>query len=230
MANRAAPALASVGAGLVATGISKVFVVSGRQKVLYEDLSFAVRKGEKLAVLGRNGQGKSTLIKILGGVTTPTRGRVDRRMSVSWPIGFAGGFQGSLTGFDNVLFISRIYGRPFEDVLSYVEWFSELGEDLLAPVKTYSSGMRARLAFGLSLAIEFDCYLIDEVMAVGDSRFTERSQSELFDRRKDRAFVIASHDIGFLQRTCDRAIIIHQGRAKIIENIDVACEIYMALD
>lgn len=230
MANRAAPVLASVGAGLVATGISKVFVESGRQKVLYEDLSFAVRKGEKLAVLGRNGQGKSTLIKILGGVTTPTRGRVDRRMSVSWPIGFAGGFQGSLTGFDNVLFISRIYGRPFEDVLSYVEWFAELGEDLFAPVKTYSSGMRARLAFGLSLAIEFECYLIDEVMAVGDSRFTERSQSELFDRRKDRAFVIASHDIGFLQRTCDRAIIIHQGRAKIIENIDTACEIYMALD
>ena len=143
---------------------------------LFEDLSFSLPPGGRLAVLGRNGQGKSSLIKILGGVLAPSSGRVSWGMSPSWPLGFAGGFQGSLTGLDNIRFISRIYGQPIEEMIRRTDDFAELGEALRQPLKHYSSGMRARLAFGLSLAIEFDCYLIDEVIAVGDSAFQRRCQ------------------------------------------------------
>jgi capsular polysaccharide transport system ATP-binding protein len=197
--------------------------------VLFEDLSFTLPPGGRLAVLGRNGQGKSSLIKILGGVLAPSRGRVAWGMSPSWPLGFAGGFQGSLTGLDNIRFISRIYGQPIEETIRRTDDFAELGDALQQPLKQYSSGMRARLAFGLSLAIEFDCYLIDEVIAVGDSAFQRRCQDELFNRRADRAFVIASHDLALIKRTCDRAILIEDGQAKLFDDIDMATEIARGL-
>src|SRR5438445_20483 len=133
---------------------------SGFKRVL-DDVNLTLLPGERLALLGRNGAGKTTLIKLIGGVEYPTSGKVYRDMSVSWPLGFAGGFQGSLTGYDNARFIARIYERDYEDMKAFVEDFTELGRQLKMPVKIYSSGMRARLAFALSLAIEFDCYLID---------------------------------------------------------------------
>jgi capsular polysaccharide transport system ATP-binding protein len=183
----------------------------------------------RLAVLGRNGQGKSTLIKILGGVLAPTSGSARWSGSVSWPLGFAGAFQGSLTGMDNIRFVSRIYDRPLEHILRQTEVFAQLGEALKRPVKYYSSGMRARLAFGLSLAIEFDCYLIDEVIAVGDGAFRAKCEEELFGRRAERGFIIASHDVDFLRRTCTRALIIENGRAKLFDDVSMAIDIYIAL-
>ncbi len=215
---------------LTVSGLGKRFPrEEGGEKVLFDDLSFSLPANGRLAVLGRNGQGKSTLIKILGGVLWPTQGSVDWSMNPSWPIGLGGGFQGGLTGMDNVRFISRIYGRPIEETARRTEEFAQLGESLREPVKHYSSGMRARLAFGLSLAIEFDCYLIDEVIAVGDARFREKCQTELFDKRGGRAFIIASHDLGFLKATCDRALIIENGRAKLFDDIDMALDIYASL-
>lgn len=198
-------------------------------RALFEDLSFVLPPGGRMGVLGRNGQGKSTLIKILGGVLTPTAGHVEWTMRPSWPLGFSGGFQGSLTGLDNIRFISRIYGRPAEEIAAKTEDFARLGDALTMPIKHYSSGMRARLAFGLSLAIEFDCYLIDEIVAVGDSNFREKCQRELFDHRADRAFVIASHDMAFIKATCRQAIVIENGRAKLFDDVDLAIEIYAAL-
>jgi capsular polysaccharide transport system ATP-binding protein len=213
---------------LTVTSLAKAY--GGRQgRVLFEDLSFQLPANGRLAVMGRNGQGKSTLIKILGGVLRPSAGRVHWDMRPSWPLGFAGGFQGSLTGLDNIRFVSRICGRPVEEVIERTEGFAELGEALYMPLKHYSSGMRARLAFGLSLAVEFDCYLIDEVIAVGDSLFRRKCEHELFGRRADRAFIIASHDTEFLRRTCDRAIIIESGRAKLFQELEVALEIYADL-
>jgi capsular polysaccharide transport system ATP-binding protein len=147
-------------------------------------------------------------------------------MSSSWPIGFGGGFQGSLSGLDNIKFISRIYNRPYAETLERVDDFAELGSSLKLPVKHYSSGMRARLAFGLSLAIEFDCYLIDELVAVGDARFQQKCQEELFERRASRSFMMASHDTHLIARHCDRALIIESGKAKIFEEIDEAVEVY----
>lgn len=214
--------------GLVVKDLKKSFPQNhgAPERVLYEGLSFTLGRSDKLALLGRNGQGKSSLIKILGGVLPFNSGLVNWNMSSSWPIGFGGGFQGSLSGLDNVRFLSRIYDVPYEGALERVENFAELGKALQQPVKHYSSGMRARLAFGLSLAIDFDCYLIDELMAVGDARFVAKCNEELFDRRGDRAFVIASHDMHTISRTCDRALIINGGEAKLFSDVDEAIDIY----
>ena len=210
-------------------GLSKRYTRNGDRHELFRDLSFDLEPGGRLAVLGRNGQGKSTLIKILGGVLWPTAGEVRWGMTASWPLGFNGAFQGGMTGIDNIHFIARIYDRPARALVDRVERFAELGQALTMPVRYYSSGMRARLAFGLSLSIEFDCYLIDEVISVGDILFRKKCEEELFERRADRAFIVASHDLAFIQNTCSHAIIIERGRAKYFDNIDLAADIYAAL-
>ncbi|CAN5374723.1 ABC transporter ATP-binding protein [soil metagenome] len=198
----------------------------GAKHPVFSNLSFDLQLGGRLAILGRNGQGKSTLIKLLGGLLTPTEGVIRWGMTSSWPIGFGGSFQGSLSGLDNIRFLSRLYNRDYKSILARVDDFAELGVALKEPVKHYSSGMRARLAFGLSLAIEFDCYLIDELVAVGDARFQEKCQRELFERRADRAFMMASHDIHLITSNCDRALVVESGRAKVFEDIGEAVEIY----
>jgi capsular polysaccharide transport system ATP-binding protein len=163
---------------------------------------------------------------MLGGVLPETEGRIRWRMSSSWPIGFGGGFQGSLTGLDNIKFLARIYNRDYADTKERVDNFAELGSSLKLPVKHYSSGMRARLAFGLSLAIEFDCYLIDELVAVGDARFQQKCQEELFQHRADRSFMMASHDTHLVASHCTRALIIESGKAKMFEDIEEAVDVY----
>ena len=208
--------------------IKEYHTEAGPRRVL-DNVNFEIRPGERLAVLGRNGAGKSTLVRIIGGVERPTSGRIERGMTMSWPLGLAGGFQGSLTGYDNVKFIARLYDKPVEVVRDFVEDFSELGPQLKAPVKTYSSGMRARLAFGLSLAIDFDCYLIDEVIFVGDQRFHARCRYEIFERRPDRALMLVSHDAGILNEYCNGAMVLHRGRAKTFFDVPLAIDIYSAL-
>lgn len=213
------------GAGLIVEGLGKTYSARGAKPV-FSNLNFTLERQGRLGLLGRNGQGKSTLIKILGGVLPSTEGRVHWSMSSSWPIGFGGGFQGSLSGIDNIRFITRIYNRRYEDVFERVEGFAEIGSALSRPVKHYSSGMRARLAFGLSLAIEFDCYLIDELVSVGDSRFQRKCNEELFERRADRAFLIASHDMSMIANYCDRALVIEGGRARLFDDVQEAIDIY----
>jgi capsular polysaccharide transport system ATP-binding protein len=200
----------------------------GARRVL-DNVNFEVRTGERLAVLGRNGAGKSTLVRIVGGVERPTSGRIERHMSMSWPLGLAGGFQGSLTGHDNIKFIARVYDKPVAEVRAFVEDFSELGSQLHAPVRTYSSGMRARLAFGLSLAIDFDCYLIDEVIFVGDQSFHRRCRYEIFEKRPDRALLLVSHDVGIIREYCNGAIVLHRGRSKTFFDVPLAIDIYNGL-
>jgi capsular polysaccharide transport system ATP-binding protein len=214
---------------LVARGLTKRFYQHGKARTLFEDLSFDLPRGGRLGLLGRNGQGKSTLIKILGGVLSPTSGEARWSMTSSWPLGFGGGFQGGMSGYDNINFLARIYRRPAKSLIERVERFAELGTALSMPVKYYSSGMRARLAFGLSLAIEFDCYLIDEIIAVGDALFRQKCEDELFGVRANRAFVIASHDLEFLRKTCERAIVVESGRAKMFDDVNVAIDVYHGL-
>ena len=210
--------------GLRVSRIGKTF--HGAVRPVFQDIDFTLGRSGRLAILGRNGQGKSTLIKILGGILPPSEGEIAWNMSPSWPIGFGGGFQGSLSGLDNIRFLARLYNRDYAETLARVDDFAELGRSLRLPVKHYSSGMRARLAFGLSLAIEFDCYLIDELVAVGDARFQQKCQEELFTHRKDRAFMMASHDTHMIAHYCDRAIIIESGKCKIFEDVQEAVEIY----
>jgi capsular polysaccharide transport system ATP-binding protein len=214
---------------LVARGLTKQYPLEGQTRTLFRDLSFDLDRSGRMALLGRNGQGKSTLIKILGGVVWPTAGDVKWSMTCSWPLGFNGGFQGGMTGLDNIRFMARIYRKPAKQLIEQVDEFAALGKALSMEIKYYSSGMRARLAFGLSIAIEFDCYLIDEVISVGDALFRARCEEELFGVRAHRAFVIASHDLEFLRHTCTRAIVIESGRAKLFEDIDLALEIYHAI-
>ena len=210
--------------GLIVQNLGMTY--HGARKPLFTGLSFELVRGGRLAILGRNGQGKSTLIKMLGGILSETEGRIRWRMTSSWPIGFGGGFQGSLSGLDNIRFLARIYGRDYNDTLERVDDFAELGPALKQPVKHYSSGMRARLAFGLSLAIEFDCYLIDELVAVGDARFQQKCQEELFERRAHRSFMMASHDTHLIAQHCDRALIIESGKAKMFDDVAEALDVY----
>lgn len=214
---------------IICEKLTKVYKHGPHKKTVLRDLNFTLNVGEKVAVLGRNGAGKSTLIKLIGGVEMPTSGRITRTMSTSWPLGFSGGFQGSLTGYDNARFIARIYGRKYEEIRDFVREFSELGEQLRAPVKTYSSGMRARLAFALSLAVEFDCYLIDEIILVGDQSFQRKCRVELFEKRLDRSMLLASHDTNVIRELCDRAILVDGGQARLFEDVDEAISIYDAL-
>lgn len=211
--------------GLVASGLRKRY--GGRQ--VLRGLDLTVVPGQKIGVLGRNGAGKTTLIKLLGGVEEPSGGRVHRGMTVSWPLGFGGGFQGSLTGLDNARFIARIYGRDYAELRGFVEDFSELGRQLREPVKTWSAGMRARLAFALALGLEFDCYLVDEVILVGDADFQRKCQYELFNKRADRALVLASHSAPMIRDLCDSAMVLHEGRGRVFTDVEEGLDLYDSL-
>lgn len=200
----------------------------GIRRVL-SNISFDVSAGQKIAVLGRNGAGKSTLVKIIGGVEPPTAGTIHRGLFMSWPIAFAGGFEVSMSGVDNIRFIARTYGVPIKDTIELVDDFAELGKHLLLPVRTYSSGMRARLAFGLTLAVDFECFLIDEVISVGDQRFQRKCHDELFVKRKHCAMILVSHDVGIIRRYCDKALVLKAGRGKVFDDLDLALDIYNSL-
>ena len=185
--------------------VCKKYHTNNGWKTVLKDINFELKKGEKIGILGRNGAGKSTLIRLISGVEPPTSGTIERSMSISWPLAFSGAFQGSLTGMDNLRFICRLYDVDPGYVTRFTKEFSELGDYLYEPVKKYSSGMKARLAFALSLSVEFDCYLIDEVIAVGDSRFAEKCKHELFEKRKDRSIILVSHSPSAMRAYCDKA-------------------------
>ena len=214
---------------IVCTHLYKSYKRGSYTKNVLNDVSLVIEKGDRVALLGRNGAGKSTLIKLIGGVELPTSGKIVRSMPVSWPLGFAGGFQGSLTGYDNARFIARIYGRDYQEMRDFLEDFTELGSQLKNPVKTYSSGMRARLAFGLSIAIEFDCYLIDEIMLVGDQNFQRKCQYELFEKRRERTMVLASHNNEYVKQYCNKALVIDKGKATFHDDVEEAVAIYSGL-
>jgi capsular polysaccharide transport system ATP-binding protein len=209
--------------------VSKRYETVGGMRTVLEGINFRMEPGEHVGILGRNGAGKSTLVRIIGGAELPTSGIVNRTMSVSWPLAFTGGFQPALTGADNLRFICRIYDVDFHDRMAFVQSFSELGSYLYEPVGVYSSGMRARLAFAISMTIEFDCYLIDEVIAVGDEAFREKCKTELFEKRGDKAMIIVSHSHRYLKGTCDRFLLVRNGGVELFDDFDEAYSEYQSL-
>lgn len=202
------------------TNVCKDYETKAGPRRVLNNINLTINPGERIGILGRNGAGKSTLVRLISGAEPPTRGMIERTMSVSWPLAFSGGFQGSLTGADNVRFICRIYGVAFEPRLEFVRGFSELGIYLNEPVANYSSGMRARLAFAISMTIDFDCYLIDEVIAVGDEAFRERCKQELFEKRREKALLIVSHSHRYLKGNCDRFLLFRDGAVEEHEDFD----------
>jgi len=196
--------------------------------LVLDRISFAFPPRTNIGILGKNGAGKSTLLRIIAGTEQADSGTIVRRGVVSWPIGFSGGFSGSLSGEENCRFVARIYGADIDEVVGFTMDFAELGEYFYMPVKTYSSGMRARLAFGLSMAIEFDAYLVDEVTAVGDANFQHKCR-KAFQARSDRSSVIiVSHQLGTVRDYCERCAVLKNGKLFVFDTVDEASSFYEA--
>jgi capsular polysaccharide transport system ATP-binding protein len=206
--------------------VSKSYTIRGIHKNIIEGVTFGLEKGKSVGILGRNGQGKSTLVKLISGLEKPTTGKIKRYGKFSWPMGFSGGFNGSMTGEENLRFICRIYGADIQNVRTYVDEFAELGSDMHVPVKTYSSGMKAKLAFGLSMAIDFDCYLIDEIMGVGDAHFQKKAKNFFESKKENADLIIVSHNMNHIKEYCDIAAVLKNGNITLYDNISQAIQMY----
>mgnify|MGYP003365226120 CR=1 FL=1 len=211
--------------------LSKSYLTPQGRHYVFKDLNIELPSGKSVAIIGRNGAGKSTLLRMIGGIDRPDSGRIITDSTISWPVGLAGGFQGSLTGRENVKFVARLYAtrNELKEKVAFVEEFAELGKYFDMPIKTYSSGMRSRLGFGLSMAFKFDYYLVDEVTAVGDARFKQKC-SELFkERHRESSFLMVSHSLNSLKEFCDVALFID--RSNIVfyfDNVEQAVSLYLS--
>jgi capsular polysaccharide transport system ATP-binding protein len=202
--------------------LSKVFVVNGNRKVVCDNINMLVPSKTSVALLGRNGAGKSTLLRMLAGNMEPTSGEILTDGTISWPVGFAGSFHRDLTGAQNVKFVARIYGVDTDAVVSFVEEFAEIGAHYYLPVRSYSSGMKARLAFGLSMAVPFDTYLVDEVTATGDAAFREKSKALFLDRMQNAGAFVVTHSMPQVRDLCDVGLVLESGKATFYEDLDAA--------
>ena len=209
--------------------VSRSFFASGIETIVADRMNLTFPTGKAIALLGRNGAGKSSLLKLISGSLQPCSGRVTVSGSVSWPVGFAGSFHGDLTGLQNTRFVARIYGVDTDDLVDFVQDFSELGEKLRLPVRSYSQGMRARLGFSLSMGIAFDTYLIDEVTSVGDAGFREKCECALADRLIDSGAVVVSHSFGFLKRVCHAGVVIENGQAVWFDDLEEGLRYHRAM-
>ena len=191
--------------------LSKTFVLNGRRKVVADAINAVFPPRAPVALLGRNGAGKSSLLAMIAGTLPPDAGTVTVQGSVSWPVGFAGSFHPDLTGLQNTRFIARVYGVNSDELCDFVHDFADLGAHFTLPVRSYSSGMRARLAFGVSMGIGFDTYLVDEVTAVGDQLFRQKSEEMFRDRLQDSGMIMVSHALGQVQRLCRHGAVLEDG-------------------
>ena len=209
--------------------ITKSYLTPKGRRHVFRDLSLKIPADKNIGLIGRNGAGKSTLVRLLGGADVPDSGTIATNKSISWPVGLSGGFQGSMTGRENIKFVSRVYGAVGDAMrakVAYVEDFAEIGSWIDEPVKTYSSGMRSRLAFGLSMAFDFDYYLIDEVMSVGDAQFRRKCADVFAERLQKSKVVLVSHNMPEIKKLCDVVLLVRDGGVQIYDDVDEGIKAY----
>lgn len=209
--------------------LCKSFRVGHRHKVIVDNLSLTLPSGKSLALLGRNGAGKSTLLQMVAGTLRPDSGRIVSDGRISWPVGLGGSLHRDLSGAQNVRFLARVYGVDTDELERFVEDFCELGPHFHAPVRSYSSGMRSRLAFGTSMGIPFDTYLVDEVTSVGDAKFRRKSKTVFRDRMRTAGGLFVTHDLGTLRDYCDAALLLESGRLYYFPDLEEAVAVHKAL-
>jgi len=206
--------------------ISKSYFVKGKRITILKNINFKIENNESIALLGKNGAGKSTLIRIIGGMELPDTGSIKKDCSISWPVGFAIGFQGSLSAKENAEFVARIYHSnkksEIKKIVQKVYEFADIGEYFYMPFKTYSSGMKGRVSFALSLAINFDVYLLDELTATGDAAFKKKCKTAIKSLYKKSSFIIATHDLTNLKEYCQRALLIHKKTISVYTDVEEA--------
>lgn len=209
--------------------LTKSFRVGDSRKVVIDNLTLELPTGTSLALLGRNGAGKSTLLQMIAGTMRPDSGRIVSDGTISWPVGFGGSFHRDLTGAQNVRFIARIYGVDTDELAAFVEDFAELGKHFHMPIRSYSSGMRSRLAFGASMGIRFDTYLVDEVTAVGDANFRRKSRAVFTDRMKRSGAIVVSHEMNQIREFCTAGLVLEHGRLQYFPDLEEAIALHQAL-
>jgi len=213
--------------------VTKYFKIKYEKKYILKNITMTIPENTNVGILGVNGAGKSTFLRMLGGIDFPNSGRIYSDKSFSWPMGLAGGFQGSMTGKQNVKFVARVFGKDEKEVNEIVEFvkdFSELGDYFDMPIKTYSSGMRSRLSFSLSLAFDFDYLLIDETLSVGDIRFKEKSKQALMKKIEKSNVLMVSHSMADLKKICDIGIVLNNGNIEFYDKINDAIERYREIN
>ncbi|HEN8799548.1 TPA: ABC transporter ATP-binding protein [Pseudomonas putida] len=209
--------------------VTKSYLTPNGRRYVFRNLSLAIPPGKNIGLIGRNGAGKSTLMRLLGGADVPDSGTIITDRSISWPVGLTGGFQGSMTGRDNIKFVCRVYGATgdaMRDKIRYVQEFAEIGDWIDEPIKTYSSGMRSRVAFGLSMAFDFDYYLIDEVMSVGDAQF-KRKCNEVFQEKLQKSnVVLVTHTMSEVEKLCDVVLLVRNGEIQVYDDVSEGIKAY----
>lgn len=204
--------------------VRKTYRLSGVEKVIIDDLTMTFPPSTNIGILGHNGAGKSTLMRLIAGAELPDAGRIRRNANVSWPLGFSGGFNGPMTGIENIRFVARMYGHNSKEIIEFVEDFAELGPSIRLPINTYSSGMRARLAFGISMAIDFDYYLIDEITAVGDARFKRKCEGVFQQKLEHSNIIMISHSTPTIRKYCQSACLLDNGLLRYYNNVEDAIQ------
>ena len=207
----------------------KTYRFGSSSKIICRNVNLDFPSGVSVGLLGRNGAGKSTLLRLLAGVESPDSGMINSDGAISWPVGFAGSFHPELTGAQNIMFVGRVYGADTDDLLDFVNEFADLGAHFHAPFRTYSAGMRSRLAFGLSMGIKFDTYLIDEVTSVGDAAFKARSAEMLENRLETSGAIIVSHDMQLIRRLCQKGVVVAEGNMRMFDSIEEAIQNHEAV-
>lgn len=202
--------------------LKKSYFLNGRRTVVADNITATFPSRTSVALLGRNGAGKSSLLRMIAGTMDADSGSITSDGTISWPVGFGGSFHGELTGLQNTRFVARIYGIDTEELVDSVQSFAELGDHFNLPTRSYSSGMKSRLAFGISMGIKFDTYLVDEVTSVGDATFKVKSEAVFMDRIKDSGAVVVTHALGLVQRICQHGAVLEDGKLTYYTNVDDA--------